>query len=163
MPDKFTAQNIFSGLQRGLVKRLADGLAEFYKIPIGVVVVAEDEADIDVTINKSVAKLGLCIVVLITSIKRGEADGERAIEIQVSGFEMVIINRSPTGTRVALVDAMSAADGLLDGWQAKDEDGADLPFTPIQFEESVPVAFGEGPVERGSIFSTSTIIAIEDD
>jgi hypothetical protein len=165
MADQFNSQNLFSAFQRGLVKRLADGLAGFYLIPQGVLVIAEDEGDIDTKIAKTVGKIGLCLVVVFTTVRRGEIQKGRTIEIQVSGFENVIINRASTGTRVALVDVMTAVDGLLDGWPPVGIDGVELPFSPPMFEQSLPVSFGakgDPTVERGSTFTSQVMVALEE-
>lgn len=162
MADKFTAQNLFSALQRAIQDRLSAGLGEWYNIPEGVVSIAEDQADVETEIDQRTAKVGLCLILIISKVARGAAKGQRDLTIQLSGFENVIINRANSGTRVALVDVLAAADGLLDDWEPT-LDAVTLGFTPLQFEDQIPVALGskDSPlVERGLNLSTSVLLTI---
>lgn len=162
MADQFTAQNLFSSLQRAIVARLVADLGKWYNIPEGVIVLAEDQADIETEINQRTAKTGLCLMIIITKVTRGESNGQRDVTIQISGFENVIQNRSLTGTRVALVDILAACDGSLDRWEPAPAGGDPLGFTPLQVEDQIPVALGEQAnpiVERGLTLSTSTFLA----
>jgi len=162
MSDPFTAQNLFSALQRAIVQRLTAGLGEWYNLPEGLVVIAEDKADVETEILLRTSKPGICLFLILSAIKRGEADKQRDVTVQISGFENVTLNRGSTGTRVALVDLLAATDGLLDGWEPA-MDGITLGFTPLQYEDHIPVALGqkEDPVvERGSYFSTSVFLAV---
>lgn len=124
---------IFSDLQNAVVARL-NWDAYFADPDKGATVLAENRMDLIHELDASLARLGVCAVVVTPRVTPGEND-TTSVRVVLLIHEIPIINRDTSGSQKAAQDLGAKAMALLTDWTPNEDMWSPLEFQGLELTD----------------------------